>query len=131
MPTIVATGVRQVSDILDSGRSVIAHTVPLGERPADRVTAGAFTREGAPASSSRGSCRVLRSRRLGIAGGDTSSWTLRALDVWGLSFVGHLAPGVALCRAHSTSKDLDGIEIMLKGGQMGQVDLFQRLQDGG
>jgi uncharacterized protein YgbK (DUF1537 family) len=47
-----------------------------------------------------------------------------------LSFVGHLARGVALCRAHSHDKALDGIELMLKGGQMGPPDLFARLRTG-
>jgi 3-oxoisoapionate kinase len=73
---------------------------------------------------------VVPLRRLGVAGGDTSSWILRTLDVWGLSFVGHLAPGVALCRAHAHDRNLDGIELMLKGGQMGPPDLFARLQNG-
>ena len=73
----------------------------------------------------------VRVRRLGVAGGDTSSWVLRALDISGLSFVGHLAPGVALCGAHATRPDLNGLEIMLKGGQMGPPDLFRRLRDGG
>jgi uncharacterized protein YgbK (DUF1537 family) len=126
----VSTGVQRVADILNSGRSVIAHTVPFGERPADQSLPGLSLAQETGKFVARLLSRV-RLRRLGVAGGDTSSWTLRALDVWGLSFVGHLAPGVALCRAHSTSKDLDGIEMMLKGGQMGQVDLFQRLQDGG
>ena len=72
----------------------------------------------------------VKLRRIGVAGGDTSSWILRALDVWGLSFVGHLAPGAALCRAHSAGASLDGIEMMLKGGQMGPPDLFRRLRYG-
>lgn len=70
-------------------------------------------------------------RRIGIAGGDTSSLAVQALDAWGLSYSASLAPGVALCRLHSEHPALDGLEIMLKGGQMGSDDLFERLLHGG
>ncbi len=66
-------------------------------------------------------------RRVGIAGGDTSSHAVKALDIWALSHVGSLAPGVALCRALSDAPQLEGAEFMLKGGQMGPDDLFDRL----
>jgi uncharacterized protein YgbK (DUF1537 family) len=67
-------------------------------------------------------------RRLGIAGGDTSSFGARALDLWGLSHAGSIAPGVAVCRAHSDNRALDGLEIMLKGGQMGATDLLAQFR---
>jgi len=69
-------------------------------------------------------------RRVGIAGGDTSSFAVRALDAWALSYRATLAPGVALCRLHADDARLDGVELMLKGGQMGEADLFERLLHG-
>lgn len=69
-------------------------------------------------------------RRVGIAGGDTSTRVVQALGLWGLSYRSRPDPGVALCRAHSDDPALDGIELMLKGGQMGAVDLFDRLAAG-
>jgi uncharacterized protein YgbK (DUF1537 family) len=75
----------------------------------------------------RGVLESVPLRRVGVAGGDTSSFALQALDVWGLSYRGQLAPGVALCRAHAHGARLDGVELMLKGGQMGPVDMFARL----
>jgi uncharacterized protein YgbK (DUF1537 family) len=66
-------------------------------------------------------------QRLGVAGGDTSSRAAKALDIWALSFVDVLAPGVALCRAHSNDPQLNGLQLMLKGGQMGGDDIFERL----
>ena len=126
----VAENVQRVAALLGSGRSVIAHTAPLDDRPADTLLPGlALAQE-----TGKLAARILLSakvRRLGVAGGDTSSWILRALDISGLSFVGHLAPGVALCRAHATCPDLNRLEIMLKGGQMGPPDLFARLRNGG
>lgn len=69
-------------------------------------------------------------KRLGVAGGDTSSHAVQALDAWGLSYQAQLAPGVALCRLHSDDPALDGLEIMLKGGQMGGERLFEELREG-
>jgi uncharacterized protein YgbK (DUF1537 family) len=68
--------------------------------------------------------------RVGVAGGDTSSHAVQALDAWGLSYQAALAPGVALCRLHSEHPALDGLEIALKGGQMGGEDFFERLVHG-
>lgn len=67
--------------------------------------------------------------RLAVAGGDTSSYIVKALPVWGLSYLGQLDPGVALCRLHSDDAALDGVEVMLKGGQMGSATVFQKLLD--
>lgn len=77
--------------------------------------------------------RVLQAvplSRVGVAGGDTSSHALKALDIWGLSYLGNLSPGVALCRAHAGAAHLDGMELMLKGGQMGPAELFELLLRG-
>ncbi|WP_332750997.1 four-carbon acid sugar kinase family protein [Hydrogenophaga sp.] len=66
-------------------------------------------------------------RRIGIAGGDTSSLAVQKLGIWGLSCQGVLAPGVTLSRAHSDHASLNGLELMLKGGQMGPPEVFERL----
>ena len=55
---------------------------------------------------------------------------MQALGFWGLSYQTTMAPGVTLSRAHSENPALDGLELMLKGGQMGPADLFGRLADG-
>jgi hypothetical protein len=44
--------------------------------------------------------------------------------------IGRAAAGVALCRLHATPSWLDGMELMLKGGQMGGDDLFETLRTG-
>ncbi|MFT3956543.1 MAG: four-carbon acid sugar kinase family protein [Piscinibacter sp.] len=69
-------------------------------------------------------------RRVGIAGGDTSSLALRRLGPWALSAAGRLGSGVTLVRAHADTPRHDGLELMLKGGQMGPPDLFDRLLAG-
>jgi uncharacterized protein YgbK (DUF1537 family) len=69
-------------------------------------------------------------KRLGVAGGDSSSLAMQALDAWGLSYLRRIAPGVPLCRLHSDVAGLDGMEVMLKGGQMGTPDLFEQFAHG-
>lgn len=64
--------------------------------------------------------------RLIVAGGDTSSLALRSLDIWGLSYRAPLVPGAPLCIAHSDDPRLQGLEIILKGGQMGPPDFFRK-----
>jgi len=63
-------------------------------------------------------------RRLVVAGGDTSSLAVRSLDIWGLSYRAALVPGAPLCRAHSDDPKLDGLDLVLKGGQMGPTGFF-------
>lgn len=111
--------------LLKAGRSVLA--VTAGSASGD-ATAHEIAQAGG-----RLLARVLAQvplRRIGIAGGDTSSLGVQALAAWGLSYRASLSPGAALCRLHSDHAGLDGLEIMLKGGQMGPEDLFERLLHG-
>jgi uncharacterized protein YgbK (DUF1537 family) len=62
--------------------------------------------------------------RLVVAGGDTSTMAIRSLPLWGLSYREPCVPGAPLCRAHSDDERLDGLEIVLKGGQMGPPGFF-------
>lgn len=62
--------------------------------------------------------------RIVVAGGDTSSHAVAALDAFGLSYRAPMVPGAPLCRLHSDDARLDGRDIILKGGQMGPVSFF-------
>ncbi|MGX1790608.1 four-carbon acid sugar kinase family protein [Bosea sp. NPDC055332] len=70
-----------------------------------------------------------RIARLVVAGGDTSTLAIRSLDLWGLSYRSPCTPGAPLCRAHSDDARLDGLDIVLKGGQMGTPDFFNRVAE--
>ena len=63
-------------------------------------------------------------RRVVIAGGDTSSYATQELGLYGLEMMTELTPGSPLCRAYSEDSRFDGLEIALKGGQMGKADFF-------
>jgi uncharacterized protein YgbK (DUF1537 family) len=68
--------------------------------------------------------------RVGVAGGDTSSHVTEALGLWALGFSRVLAPGVTMSIAYSDTAHIQGLQIMLKGGQMGHATLFDDLVNG-
>lgn len=68
--------------------------------------------------------------RVLIAGGDTSGYVTRELGIYALEVAMPLAPGGPLCRGRSDDPRFDGIEIALKGGQVGREDFFVRVKEG-
>ncbi len=121
---------------LARGRSVVVHTA-LG--PETDLGAEIDANDGARHAIGRGLGRLQAAlvRRAGlsravIAGGDTSSHALRQLGVHALTPRMPLAetPGSPVCTAHSEDPVFDGLEIALKGGQVGNDDYFVRIRDG-
>lgn len=114
----------QVLQALVQGRNVLAY-VPSESAQKPPIAASALAE-----ACGRFLSHVLAHSspsRIGVAGGDTSSLALKALDVWGLSYIGQIDPGVALCQMHSDLPHLSGVEVMLKGGQMGSDSVFEKL----
>ncbi len=72
-----------------------------------------------------------RLRRAVIAGGDTSGHATLGLGIDALSAAAMLAPGAPLCRAHAENPERDGLELALKGGQIGVDDYFSAARHGG
>ncbi len=129
---LVEGGVDAVGETADAivghlrdGRHVLVHTAPADYGSAAGQADPALAR--ASGALLQHLLHRVRLSRVGIAGGDTSSHAVRALDLWGLTYLGQVAPGTALCAARSDDRRLDGIELMLKGGQMGLPDVFERL----
>ncbi|MET0257229.1 MAG: four-carbon acid sugar kinase family protein [Methylobacterium sp.] len=121
---------------LAEGRSLIVHTA-LG--PSSDLGEALSGQDGARHAIARGlgrlQARLVAEAGLGravIAGGDTSSHALRELAVHALTPRLPLAqtPGSPVCLAHSDDPAFDGLEIALKGGQVGHDDYFVRLRDG-
>lgn len=78
--------------------------------------------------------RVLRETRLTravISGGDTSSHAAAQLGIDALTAIAPMAPGSPLCRAHAPQPERDGLELVLKGGQVGGDDFFDAVRHGG
>lgn len=106
----------------DDNKSAILDTMPQGRNRVGQAL-------GQIAS---GAIRRHHLTRVIIAGGDTSSHALSQLDVFALTtrFPLNTTPGSPLCKAYSTDPSLDGIEIAMKGGQVGGDDYFVVLRDG-
>jgi uncharacterized protein YgbK (DUF1537 family) len=68
-------------------------------------------------------------RRVLLCGGDTSSHAVQQLGLYALTWVANLQPGAPLCRAHADGP-LDGLELVLKGGQVGSEDFFDVVRGG-
>jgi uncharacterized protein YgbK (DUF1537 family) len=95
--------------------------------------------EGARHKLGRGLGELLRAltieqnlQRVVIAGGDTSSHALGQMGVDALTVRMPLpaSPGSPLCVAHSRIKAIDGLEVALKGGQVGTDRYFSAIRDG-
>jgi len=117
-PGYAAMLMRQARSALDEGDVML-----ITERPA-----GVPLETGAVAAATAALLRAVLAAttisRLVVAGGDTSTLAIKALDIWGLCYRAPLVAGAPLCRAHSADARLDGLDIVLKGGQMGPPDFF-------
>jgi uncharacterized protein YgbK (DUF1537 family) len=75
--------------------------------------------------------RETRLRRLLFAGGDTSSHGVAQLGIDALTWAAPIEPGAPLVRAQAADPVIDGLELVLKGGQMGGEGFFETVRRGG
>lgn len=128
---------------LDAGASPLVYTARGPDDPAvlefaEHARAAGLGRDDAALRTGRALARVMRGlldrrpalRRVAVAGGDSSGEVAAALGVQALTLQARLAPGAPLCRAWSALPARDGLELVLKGGQMGEPDFFGRVRDG-
>ena len=118
----------RITESLAAGRHVLAYTSAPDNESAARHYQPSALAKACGAFLSQVLDRA-KPRRIGVAGGDTSSYAIKALDAWGLSYKGQVDAGAALCCIHSDQPHLAGVEVMLKGGQMGSAAVFERLLD--
>ncbi len=117
---------------LASGRSLVVYSASGPDDPSlgatrARVPAGQSTARSLGKAMGRMTRTLLERyavRRVVIAGGDTSSYAMQEIGLEALEMQAEIAPGAPLCRGHSRDGRIDGLEIALKGGQMGKVDYF-------
>ena len=132
--------VREVIDALTRGASVVMHTARGPDDARINALILALQAQGHSADEARHHGGRLVSDRLGevvdaivrahplrrlvLSGGDTSSRVTQVLAPDALEIRARLAPGAPLCRLLSSAPHLQGLELALKGGQMGGADYF-------
>ncbi len=99
--------------------------------------AAGFTREDAARKLGVTLAEIMRQildrssvRRIVVAGGDSSGAVASHLGIQALTVASAVAPGAPLCRAWSGQAKRDGLEIVLKGGQLGPVSFYGNVRDG-
>lgn len=139
----IEVGRQQALLALDGGASPLVFTASGPDDPAvGRLQAAAATsglgtetvndRVGAGLGAVLdGILRNAALRRVVISGGDTSSHAAAQLGIDALTAIAPMAPGSPLCRAHADAPERDGLELVLKGGQVGGDDFFSAVRAGG
>lgn len=121
---------------LKQGRSVILHTAlgPAADRGSDidRMPGARHRLGTALGTILRRLVEMENLQRAVIAGGDTSSHALKELRVDALTTLLPLpqTPGSPLCTAHGHHAPTNGLQIALKGGQIGGDGYFTQIRDG-
>ncbi|MFE7504710.1 four-carbon acid sugar kinase family protein [Promicromonospora sp. NPDC057488] len=122
------SGDADVLEALGAGRSIV-----LTSDDADLAQASpAATLDVIARAAAATVARVLRAgatRRVVVCGGDSSSRVTTLLGVDSLSIAANPWANVVLLRAHSADPAVDGAELLLKGGQVGDDDLFERVRE--
>ena len=119
-------------DILASGRSLIIYTADGRKGFEPKLSAGESSKIGQILGHIlKQLLKQTHIRRVIISGGDTSGHASQQLDLFAVQAISPTVPGAPLLKAFSTDPDLDGLELALKGGQMGTVDYFDWIKRGG
>ncbi|MGW8482121.1 four-carbon acid sugar kinase family protein [Microbacterium sp. NPDC055903] len=119
--TDAATQVVRVREALSAGQSV-ALTSDEAPTAADTLVRIAD----AAAVAIRTSADLTR--RVIVAGGDTSGRVTRLLGVTSLAIAANPFDNVVVLRASAPTAGIDGLELLLKGGQVGADDLFESIR---
>ncbi|HEX7072348.1 MAG TPA: four-carbon acid sugar kinase family protein [Rhodothermales bacterium] len=113
---------------LGSGRSCVVHSA---DGPLEASEAPAGHRLGEVLGRiARTVIRQTGLRRVLFAGGDTSSHAVAQLGVDALTWAAPLEPGAPLVTSHSRDASVEGLQMVLKGGQIGGADFFELARRG-
>ena len=117
--------VEEVSKILAEKKSVIVHT-------GDKNGANLSSEKLGTALGMVAKEAVVKNnlKRVVVAGGDTSSYAARALEIDAVEMIAPLVAGAPLCKAHSANQKINALEVNFKGGQVGSENYFEILRRG-
>ncbi len=134
--------VQQGLDVLEKGQSIVLFAALGPDDPAISATRAIAERQGLDAAAAGRKLalyqgEILRRlmvetglRRTCVTGGDSSGHAARQLGIVALEVLTPIAPGAPLCRATTSDPALNGLQIALKGGQVGQIGYFESIRMG-
>jgi uncharacterized protein YgbK (DUF1537 family) len=123
----------EAASISEDLQAVIEHAVKLLQNGEDVIVHTGIKRSETLSSEDLGKAlgalameavQQANVKRVIISGGDTSSYAGRAMEIEALEMIAPLVSGAPLCIVHSKNKNINGIEVNLKGGQVGAEDYF-------
>ena len=117
----IGCSVEEIISALRQNQSVIIHTGNI--RQIDQSTSARTLGETLGHIAKR-VCEEVKLKRIVIAGGDTSSYAARAMEIDAVEMIAPLVIGAPLCKAYSRNKNINGLELNFKGGQVGAEDYF-------
>ncbi|WP_134702722.1 four-carbon acid sugar kinase family protein [Ammoniphilus sp. YIM 78166] len=131
----------QSIQLIKEGKSVILYTALGPEDESITATRERFRQLGIPELQSgeiigrqlgkwtREVMQATGIRRVIVAGGDTSGFVSREMGLYGLELLLPVSPGAPLCQAYSLEGEIDGMEVALKGGQLGGPNYFSDVRN--
>ncbi|WP_337099108.1 four-carbon acid sugar kinase family protein [Paenibacillus sp. YIM B09110] len=130
----------QAMNLLKSGKSVILYTASGPDDPEVANTRERLAQLGIKSEESSrrlgpmlgklatGLIEACGLNKLVIAGGDTSGYIVKELDADALGCDSLFETGSPLCQVHAKGRAIDGLKLILKGGQVGGESYFVRAQ---
>lgn len=123
--TIDASIGDHVAMLLQEQRKVIVHT---GAKELENLSSEKLGT--ALGSIAKQAVMLSGVRRVVVAGGDTSSYAARAMEIDAVETIALLVSGAPLCKAYSKNEKINGLEVNFKGGQVGAENYFGVLLNG-
>lgn len=112
--------IQKVNGLLQQQKSVVVHTGPKQTQNLSSEKLG--TALGTIAKEAAQKSLV---KRIVLSGGDTSSYAARAMEIEAVEMIAPLVKGAPLCKAFSENKIINGLEVNMKGGQVGSENYFE------
>jgi uncharacterized protein YgbK (DUF1537 family) len=123
----IGCNIEEIISALRQNQSVIIHT---GNILQIEQSTSARTLGKTLGSIAKRVCAEVKLKRIVVAGGDTSSYAARAMEIDAVEMIAPLVIGAPLCKAYSKNKKMDGLEVNFKGGQVGSEDYFVVIANG-
>jgi uncharacterized protein YgbK (DUF1537 family) len=118
--------INEVSEFLKQQKNVIVHT---GAKQTENLSSQKLGT--ALGTIAKTATEIAGVKRIVIAGGDTSSYAARAMEIEAVEMIAPIVIGAPLCKAISKNKCINGMEVNFKGGQVGSENYFELLLNGG